>query len=175
MGVPKAKAKPELKPDTLLETFTPAEFNMWKEQYLLYHQASNFNILSLAEQRGYLYSCMSKELRVRLQSKITGDLPVTEDNGCMTQLTSLFLEIYPLYSRRQDWFKLMQKENQLASLADQELRRLTDDADITTLQGDEMYMFRLMSMITDRKLQHELLKLEDPALADVRACIRNYE
>ena len=30
-------------------------------------------------------------------------------------------------------------------------------------------------MITDKKLQLELLKLEDPTLEEVRTCIRNYE
>ena len=173
--VTKVKAKTELKPEVLNEEFTPGEFNMWKDSYLLYHTASNFAQLSLAEQRGYLFACMTKELRIRLQAKITGDLPVTEPNGVLAQLTSLFLEIDPLYSRRQDWFRLMQKDNQLASIADQELRRLTDHADILTLHGDEMYKFRLLSMITDKKLQLELLKLEDPTLEEVRTCIRNYE
>ena len=66
-GVPKVKAKTELKPEILNEEFSPAEFSMWKEQYLLYHSASNFDQLSLAEQRGYLFACMSKELKIRLQ------------------------------------------------------------------------------------------------------------
>ena len=31
----KAKAKTELKPEMLTEDFTPAEYNMWKDQYIL--------------------------------------------------------------------------------------------------------------------------------------------
>ena len=154
-----AKINQALKPEKLLSACTLAEFRAWKTGFELYYSSNGMHYFPVAEQQGYLRSCLELKLQQLLQTKATSATPVLgETDSCMSHLREIFLQNIPLLTRRYNFFCCDQKAGERFS--DWNLRLMLEgqEAELGTLTEDDLYALRLVTGTCDTKLREEFLK-----------------
>ena len=196
------KPNEALKPAKLLRDNTPVEFTIWVEQFAAYHSSSRMELCSIPEQQAYFKACLEPALIARIASKITPTLPVVppitplggrknqrdgtgsvasgaepedEPDCCIEILHREFVNQYPIFTRRLDFFRSQQGQNQNFSDWTQALRRKGDECDLDSINASDIFILRYLTGIADKKLMAELLKLKDPTVKDLDEAVINWE
>ena len=79
--------------------------------------------------------------------------------GLMELITTSFDSIYPLASRRISYFKLKQESDQPFSIFSNKLKQIGNEADLNTIQKEELHIFRYITGCSDKKLRCKFLEL----------------
>ncbi len=167
----------QLKPDKLTKRYTPAQFRVWTDRVRSYFEEAGIVNSPVKNQQRYLYNLMEEQLEVTIKSegRIDDMTDVFGDAGIIAELEKMFLRLHPIFLRRKEFFGLSQKQGQSFSEAQAKLQELGEVSQIETLTKDEIYMFRYISMCTDKVLQRRLVKLKTQTLATYRAEVLAYE
>ena len=151
-----------IRPKTLTLDFSPAELNEWIDEYRTFYDTSSMHRFNLSSQQVYLTSTMDQTLKVLVKAAINNETPIFGDGGCMATLKRLFLEKYPLFRRRNDWFKCAQKPHESTQDWDARLTKLGNEADLHTMTVEDLYMFKYMLHHKDERTRQKFLEVENP-------------
>jgi len=132
-------------------------------------------LASVSEQQAYLAQCIDPYLEERIKGSVNENTKIFEDNGCIDLLDKEFQKYYPLIGRRLDFFRSKQAQGQLFSDWANNLRALGDEADLASLEVDDLYTMRYLVGVTDPKLLQRFLKKKDPRLADLNDVVYEHE
>ena len=169
-----------LRPDTLQQDDTPARLRVWKEDYRTYHSESNMDTAGLKAQHGYFKACLSPDLKEKVQNLID-HLPIFSSDAdtktCFSVLDEIFLQVYPLIKRRQEYFELQQHQGQLTSQFLQKLLELSKEADIDKLTADDHLVFRCLQGMspTQNELKEKILEVQDLNLEQLQKLVNAAE
>ena len=164
-ALPKSNAA--LKPPRLTRDATPVEMKMWEKQYRAYHLGSQLDKASVTEQQFYLKNCLDVYLASKLDGKIREEItPIfpDDDNGeksCMEILHEEFTFLHPIPQRRYDFFKEMPKEREDFLGFMERLQKMGDEADLTALTTEDIYVFRFITTCPYNELRRDFIKEQD--------------
>ena len=162
------KVQESLKPQRLMRDSTPVELSEFKRQYRSFHVASKLDQLEITEQQAFFLSCLDHIVATEIRLRIGGTTPVLgDDNTCMSTISAYYEEIYPLFVRRLQFFRLKQKKGQDFAEFFASLRSHGDEANLGGITVDDIMVFRVLAAVTDDKLRDELLKRREPTLQQV--------
>ena len=181
VGLHKPKVQEALRPFKLKTNHTPVDLRSWLGKFQAYFTSSGLHAYSAQEQHAFLFNCMTPDLEVRIKENdnFTQDMPLYSDDdsvsGVMTLLETEFLQAYPLFNRRLDFFRLKQAQGQTFSDFMLKLKQKGEEADLHKLNTEELYIFRYITGASDITLRERFLKLADPTLDDLKRAVRAYE
>ena len=163
----KVRLKDGLKPRLELEEHhSPQQYETWKFSFKRYYHASKLYLESVADQQGYLVSCIHYNFWPTIQQKITNDTVIwAEDaepygaNSIEKVLDELFITSYPLIRRRYDFFACKQGENEGYRKFFTRAKTLHYEADITSMDGNEHLVYRAIVGCSDKKLQEKFFTI----------------
>ena len=163
-----SKVATELMPDKLASDANPGQFRHWAAQFKAFYSRSKLSTSTIPEQQWYLYKCLDVELAdlVRLDVSETTQI-FGAVNSCFVVLEQKFEEEFPLFVRRLQYFQAMQKQGQPFSEFVTELKKLANEASVSTITPQEIVGFRLLSAVTDAFLKEKFLELENPTFDDI--------
>ena len=175
-GAPVAKISVTLKPDRLSKDATPVEMMEHIEALDAWFRASNMQLCSAAEQQAYFKACLDTALLDRIRDQIQNDTPFLGDVGsCIAILKGEFMKMYPLFTRRLEFFRSSQPASAPFSDWARKLRRLGNQADLPGLQVDDIYVMRYLVGCSDSQLLEELLRIRDPSVANFNEVVDRFE
>ena len=90
-------------------------------------------------------------------------------------LRNEFLNEYPIFNRRLDFYRSCQSGGQSFSEWTQQLRRMGDECLLGELTVDSLYVLRYLTGIRNQKLCDELLKIKNPTVAKLDERIQQFE
>ena len=93
-----------LKPSVLNDDFTPVEMRAWVSQFKAFYSTSNMAQCTVEDQQAYLKICVDPNLYLRLSDKVSPTTEIFGEGGCIDLIKEEFLNKYPLFSRRLDFF-----------------------------------------------------------------------
>ena len=173
------KAVPTLKPDPLSRDHNPVEFENWKKAFIAYYTASNLDKAKPIEQQAYIRSCTDAYLMSRIQSDLNeATLAYSTDRTtktCLTLLTAEFEKIYPIFSRRYEYYESRQADGQQFSDWAHELRLLGDEAKLEEMTVEDIKAMRYLTGCRDPQLRERFLKLEEPNVKNFDKVVDIYE
>ena len=164
-----------LKPHKLTEDNTPVEFRAWKEQWTSFFNASRLDLLAKEDQLQYFKVCIDTDLYDIISSAIDRNTPIFGHGGCLEILSNEFNEIYPLATRRTNYFRLTQEKDAPFSNFARQLKRMGNEADLADLQVEDLHAFRYITGCQDKKLRTKFLEVDAPSLAEFDRIVRAYE
>ena len=117
---------------------------------------------SKPDQQAYLFACLDGELKVYLRGRVSDATAIWGLDGCVEMLEERFRQLYPKFTRRMAFFGYNQAKGQ--SFADYyaALRQKGDEAVLSGLQTDDLYVFWLIHGCSDEHLREKLTELKDP-------------
>ena len=163
-----------LKPDVLKLTSTPREKTSWQQAMKGYFTTSNFEALPVQEQQYFYYACVNVPLKEALQQASTEATPIFGDNSLTSRLDKIFLDNYPLFTRRLDFFRYTQNRGQQADDFDRQLTRYFKEADPNNLTCDELYVYVFVNNLSDDALRRRILAMPNPTMPAIRADFAEY-
>jgi len=174
------KIKDGLKPKTLNTNSNPGEYRHWKGLFTVFFDASNLNQAHVRTQHGYLAACMDPTIMRKIQRKVGPEARVFSDDeqdvdNCMSVLDEIFLENFPMGSRRRNFVQQTQGQNKKFSTFLEEMHCLADEAEIWDMTGEELFITILVSGCNDQELKKELTKEEGLTQARMEAIVSAYE
>ena len=169
------KPNEALKPHILTLEHTPVELRLWVNKFKAFYSSSGLENCGLHEQQAYFRICIDPALEARLQNKIHSDTLVFGNNGCIPLLEEEFLTKYPLFIRRLDLFRIIQTPGLQPTDVLAKIKALGEEADLSSLSVDELYIFIWICATTDSSLKEKFLKLENPTLQDLERTARAHE
>ena len=169
------KINEALKPEKLTSSATLAEFRSWRTNFELYYTSNGMQRFSIAEQQGYLRSCIDLKLQQFLSQKIQDRSPIHGNDGCLEQLRGIFLMNIPVLTRRFNFFNCNQSVGEKFSDWNLRLQMEGQEADLANLSIDDMYSLRYVTGTSDRKLREEFLKQKKPTRQDLLQIAMSWE
>jgi hypothetical protein len=151
-----------LKPEKLTADATLAEFRVWQTDFDLFYSSNQMDKFPPEEQQGYLRSCLDLKLSQLLATKIDAKTPVQGKNGCLEALRHVFLQLVPVLTRRYNFFRCDQKPGEKFSDWFLRLQLEGQEAELTTINEDYLYILRLVTGTCDKRLREEFLRQSNP-------------
>ena len=145
-GVATYGAKPilVLKPNKLSFDAILGSVRRWKQRFKAFHSYSNLRALPLPDKQAFLIACVDDEVANRISRVATEMTPLFPNNAgnpsCYDTIDSLFREKIPVLLRRVQFMNHKQKEGQDRISWREELRNLTDDADIEDMDTSDLLL-----------------------------------
>ena len=173
--VKRTRVNAELRPEKLTVQMTPCEFRTWMDRFGAYYSTSDMDVNTVVEQQAYLFACLEPVIERKIKEFIDAQTPVYGPNGCMARIEEVFMEKYPLFTRRLAFFRYTQQSGQTFSDFVAELQRRGDEASLATMTEDEFYVFRFITGCTDMRLRGKFTKRDNPTLKDLKAIVVSYE
>ena len=100
------KVNVALKPEKLTPESTPRDLRIWLNQFRSYYETSCMEEISIEAQQAYFKQCLDRTLRFRLERRVDDHTPIWGDlDSCQAVLTEEFLDSYPLFNRRLEFFR----------------------------------------------------------------------
>ena len=162
-GPRQMKVNTALRPEKLTTESTPRDLRIWVSQFCSYYETSCMEHVSVEAQQAYFKQCLDKTLRFRLERRIDRRTPIWGDlDSCDAYLQEEFLESYPLFNRRMEFFRLMQPRKQNMSDFMSRCRELWNEGDLHSLENEDLLLFKYLYACTDKELRKEMLKIEEP-------------
>eukprot|EP00095_Tigriopus_kingsejongensis_P001396 maker-scaffold205_size259573-snap-gene-1.45 protein:Tk01396 transcript:maker-scaffold205_size259573-snap-gene-1.45-mRNA-1 annotation:"hypothetical protein DAPPUDRAFT_304267" len=146
------KPNQALKPFTLNRDHTPVEMRAWVNKFKAYYSSSHMDKLSIPEQHAYFTICIDDYLVTRLRDQMLPSTTIYGDDGCISLLEEEFLQSYPMFARRLDFFRYSQASGQLFTDWSAELRSKGDEADLSGLRVEDLYMMRDLPLVSGRRM-----------------------
>ena len=166
VGGRRARPNEALKPKVLQTSDTPRYLALWLQQYRAYHDSSGFDRESLDTRKVYFRGLISEALWIRIEPYVTRDMPIVAEDGIECVLDILkreFLKIYPLFTRRLDFFSYKMEPGQTWSSFSSNQEQLGNMAELDAIGVDELYSLLILTSVSDDELRKEFLRLEDSA------------
>ena len=163
VGGGRGKPNEALKPKVLQISDTPRFLAQWVPQIRAYFESSRFERESLEVQRIYFIALISEALWIRIEPYLTKEMPIVAEEGRECALTILereFLQIYPIFVRRLEFFSYRQDNGQTWSDFSANLESIGNQAQLEGIGPDELYVLRILTSITDDELKKEFLKVD---------------
>ena len=105
--------------------------SVWCRKYEAYYHASNRQLARNQVQQAYLLNCLDSDLYLRLTSAIATTTPVLGAGAsCLTMLTNIFRQKYPLLLRRKTFFGMEQQPGQDERAFLESIKASAGEADI---------------------------------------------
>ena len=174
----RTKANNALRPKVLIREMTPVEFASWITRFDAYYASSNMSNCTLPEQQAYFKACIDTYLEARIQDRISPATPILKTDGtvsCLDLLASEFLLLHPIFARRLDFFQAKQGHNQSFTDFAQKLIRLGDEAELASLDMNDLYVMRFLTACTNLKLRERFLKEINPSRDKLLQVAQNFE
>lgn len=178
---PRPKAVDALKPPVLGKDSEPKELSIWVRKFRAFFESSRLELASRVEQQEYFRSCIDTHLDARISHKVEANTPVLKaderqgEKSLERLLEEEFLLKHPVFARRLDFFKSKHQRGETFSEWAQTLRSLGDEASLTHLEVDDMYVMRYLTAIADDELLDRLLKVVEPTREKLDLEVKNYE
>ena len=103
----------DLKPDDLTHDSSACDLRVWHKKFKSHYAASNLQLCRLSVQQAHLLNCLDRELSLQLDSSIQATTPVLGAGvTCLSILTGLFEQKYPLLLRRKNFYSMTQHTGQ---------------------------------------------------------------
>ena len=158
------------KPFMLTCEHRPRDLRRWRADFLYYFELGRYDLHSKEMQRWLLFSCMDSRLRRKMLAKALwddGNLPVfpepskEEEKGksWMWALEEAFLELHPLFHRRQDFFNSEQLEDMSASEFVSIKRSQGAEARLEEMTADDLVVHRIIDGLAEEEVRRELLRM----------------
>jgi hypothetical protein len=158
----RCKAIDALRPQSLTTEFTPVEYRVWRSHFDAYYTASNFAAAPLAEQRAYFFRCLDGVLERRIRPFCLPATPIYNtplEKGCMGRLDDEFADVYPVIVRRINFMKCKQTSvRQPWAEFYATLRAHGDEADLPTINPEDLYVMRLIAGTADPLLRDKFFR-----------------
>ena len=153
----------ELKPDTLSHDASAGELRIWCRKYEAYYHAPNMQLARNQVQQAYLLNCFNSDLYLRLTSTIAATTPVLGAGAsCLTMLTNIFRQKYPLLLRRKTFFGMEQQLGQDERAFLESIKAAAGEADIQGMMLEDALCLVCLTGIKDNWLREKLSELETP-------------
>ena len=175
------KLQTGLKPSKLQKDADPVMVRAFIDEFKSFYNLSNMDVIAVADQQAIFYSCLTADLAVLVRDApgLDRTSPVFSDQAgevsCFSALNDRFQSLYPLFSRRVDFFHCAQQKGQKFSDWYAKLRPKGEEADLVNLDVDGQYVFHIIRNTCDQRLKEKFLKLKDPTLKDILDCAETYE
>jgi hypothetical protein len=160
------KVQTALQPEKLTRESTPAEMRAWARKFRAFYSTSNLSRAQLEDQQAFFLSYLDLDLETTIRESIDVTTAIFgAKDSCREFLEQKFRVTYPLFTRRLDYFRYCQAQGQTFAEYVAKLRQKGNKADLAALSVDEMYVFRVLSGLSDNKMKEKLLELKSPSLA----------
>ena len=164
-----------LKPERLLASATLAEFRSWQQNFNLYFSSNHMERFPIPEQQGYLNSCIEIKLQQMLSTFIDSNTAINGDNGCLSKLRNIFLQNTPVLTRRYNFFQCDQKPGERFSDWYLRLQLEGQEAELADIKVDDLYVLRLVTGTTDKRLREEFLRQAKPTREELQRIAMAWE
>ena len=111
----------------------------------------------------------------RIQNKIDDQMTIWEQGGCVDLLLQDFQERWPLFNRRMAFFTSEQQANQDVSAWISVLEELAGEAEIESISMEDVFIFRILTGMTNTKIRHELNRIPEPSLKAYKKRVEEME
>ena len=129
-GQPRCKPNSDMKPDKLSIEDPPHVMRAWVQDFSSYYSTSNMQVCSVLDQQSYLQNCLESTLRDKVTLHFQSDTPIFGDGGCIKIIETEFLQKYPLFARRLDFFREEQLDGEAWSDWAARLEKKGNEADL---------------------------------------------
>ena len=163
-----------IKPFTLTETHTPSELSRWTKQMLAYFEACRLFEQPMTTQRSQFDHCLSPSLAQRLLHRAPEGTAIKGDQGLLAVLKNIWEDLFPVIHRRLQLFSIRQQRGEDQISVIDRLDELEDLARIKEASSDDLMMMMYIASCQDQELKKQLLELQDPTRARLRAKIDSY-
>ena len=177
-----ARMQDSLKPERLTVDASPVDVTRWKKEFGTYFRRSMVHTWpALEDQHNVFTGCLDRELANKLTSDplyavnrrvLKSDPPLGD--SLEELLDGIFLQEVPLFARRLEFWCMRQEEGQTVDQFAELLENRAREADVATMNRDDMITFRLLTGVTDRGMLREWRRLENPTLEDMKRTLRVY-
>ena len=161
-------------PETLSKSKTPEEFRMWMSAFRRFFDASGLEKHNAATQQGYLLRGLEIDLRKVIELKITTAMKLYGAGGCMDVLEEEFRIIYPLFSRRVDFFQLRPDTGEDVADYLHFVVATSDMADLEAMNKEDLAAFQFIASCADSRLRDKLFKLKRKDLTTVNVVVEQH-
>jgi hypothetical protein len=182
-----AKLRPK-QPTTLTKDCTPSDVRIWQESVRRYFSITKLSEDSIDNQHGYVLSYLDSQLMDMLRNSLSGypDLKVFPDQGAldedcvMQRLDDIFLQLYPLINRRDEFCNIKLQPGMTGIDLYVELDKAAAESKVHSMTGDEILVMQVIKAcdVPDvpgaAELRREILKLEDPTYANVKKVLATW-
>ena len=162
---PVFKANETLKPFVLLLTHTPVQLREWLDAFKNYYSTSNMSVLTISEQQAYLLNVLDSGIAARVRSLWHSRTTIFGENGCLSTIEEEFRQQYPLFNRRLDTFRCVQKQGQSTDDYLLEHQQLITEGEFSTVDEDELTVLFLLMGIRDPKVKDLWMREHCPSKA----------
>jgi len=164
-----------LKPGVLSLENSPVEFRQWVEKLKSFFTSNHLGNADLLEQQAYVKQFLDTDLNVRIGFKLDDMTEVFEADGMISLIQEEFKKRYPLFTCRLDYFRYTRKQGQSASNFIANLVQMGHEADLASLDVDQLQVFRVLTGVKEDALLTKLLELQDPTFENVRDRVTRWE
>ena len=147
-------------PEMLTKTKTPEEYRLWVSAFTRFYDASGLSEHIVAVQQGYLLQAIDSDLRKVIEPKLSSAMKVFGTGGCLEVIEEEFKLIYPIFSRRLDFFQVKQDPGEDSADFLNRITSLGDMADLESMNKEDLTVFRFITCCTDKRLQDKLFELK---------------
>ena len=172
-GQRQIKPNSALKPDDLTLDHSPAELDHWQQRFRAYFRTSNMDLLSNHDQREYLNASLDHTVQGLLDARVVPGAAILAGPGsCFETLKTLWLERYPLFQRRHQFFTIDFK-GALTDLPQfmSKLEELAKAAEVQELDASTLTAYKALSCVDDTELRRLCWREETLTLAKFRQLV----
>ena len=179
------------KPFTLTREHKPRDLRRWKWEFRMYFEAGRYDRHPTVIQRMMLSNCLDRDLQERTglywavaykPGKEVDERPIFPDGdgeedgpSWMRTLEEVFLELYPLFCRRRDFFTSVQEEGQSAFGFISGKQCQARESRLDEMTADDMVVHRAIDGLNDMEIKKELLRMlreEGPMIESEKFVLR---
>lgn len=165
---PTTRINTALKPDELSVDASLADFKVWRTSYCDYYTSNHMDKFPIREQRAYLRGCLDVKT-IQVMEQLLDVTESMEVNAVLEVLQKHFEESLSVMTRRVAFHRCTQKQGELFSDFFVRLKLLGSNAELEGMSYDDQLATRIVVAIQDKELQKDLLKIETPDLAKIKA------
>ena len=172
-GSRQVKANSALKPDDLTLERSPVELTHWQQRFRAYYRTSNMDLLPPNDQKEYLNASLDHTVQGLLDARIVPGAAILEGPGsCFEVLRTLWLERYPLFQRRHQFFTIDFK-GALTDLPQfmSKLEELAKSAEVQDLDASTLKAYKALSCVEDTELRRLCWREETLTLTKFRQLV----
>ena len=164
-----------LRPSVLSLENNPIELRQWIDKLKTYFSTNQFSRETTEVQQAYVKQVIDSDLEVRVSLKIDSTTQIFGGDGMVSFVEDEFRQRYPLFTRRLEYFRYRRSDGQKVSSFVAKLIQLSHEADLPSLQVDDIQIFRVITGVHEDRLLTKLLELKEPTFEDVRNKITQWE
>ena len=103
-----ARVKPidSLKPFELSLTNNPVELRQWVRKFKYFYSQSNLGLATIVDQQAYVRQCIDADLDTSISVCLSDNTDIWSDDVMIALIEEVYLQKYPMFSRRLDYFWL---------------------------------------------------------------------